>query len=339
MSTIRRRDGIGGKMYVPRDRYSLTMSFCVVPRSSARRHPLLLGIGDVQREQPRRGGVDRHRGVHLAGRDLVEQRAHVAEVGHRHADLADLATRHRRVRVVAGLRGQVERDRQAGLALAEVRPVELVGGGGAWSGPSRSASTRAAHASCVQCGGFSTKSSSLQALDRSEEKNVHAVDRYEPVRPILPPPWDGRRWSRGFPSGGNPVGRMADSAGDGLGAGGGGPPALTSFSESGRSVGPPTGLAPTASVEHREVLRPGDVDGAERRQMGVVHCTSSSSASRSRSQSSSAISATFDASVSTWNIDSPAKSRSIPTPYSPPTSCSFRHTSMEWAQPRSYSAV
>src|SRR6266508_1956667 len=34
MSTINRRDGSGGKMYVPRDRYSLTMSFCVVPRSS-----------------------------------------------------------------------------------------------------------------------------------------------------------------------------------------------------------------------------------------------------------------------------------------------------------------
>jgi len=35
MSTISRRDGAGGKMYVPRDRYSLTMSFCVVPRSAS----------------------------------------------------------------------------------------------------------------------------------------------------------------------------------------------------------------------------------------------------------------------------------------------------------------
>ena len=34
MSTISRRDGSGGKMYVPRDRYSFTMSFWVVPRSS-----------------------------------------------------------------------------------------------------------------------------------------------------------------------------------------------------------------------------------------------------------------------------------------------------------------
>ena len=83
MSTIRRRDGSGGKMYVPRDRYSLTMSFCVVPRSVARSAALLLGVGDVQRQQPRRRGVDRHRRVHLAGRDAVEQRAHVAEVGDR----------------------------------------------------------------------------------------------------------------------------------------------------------------------------------------------------------------------------------------------------------------
>ena len=36
-------------MYVPRDRYSLTMSFCVVPRSSLGGDALLLGVGDVQR--------------------------------------------------------------------------------------------------------------------------------------------------------------------------------------------------------------------------------------------------------------------------------------------------
>jgi len=35
MSTMSRRLASGGKMYVPRDRYSFTMSFWVVPRSSA----------------------------------------------------------------------------------------------------------------------------------------------------------------------------------------------------------------------------------------------------------------------------------------------------------------
>ena len=113
-------------MYVPRDRYSLTMSFCVVPRSARRRRALLLGVGDVQRQQPRRRGVDRHRRVHLARRDAVEQRAHVAEVDDRHADLADLADGHRRVGVVAGLRRQVEGDRQPGLALRQVGAVQLV---------------------------------------------------------------------------------------------------------------------------------------------------------------------------------------------------------------------
>ena len=33
MSLIRRIDGSGGNTYVPRDRYSFTMSFCVVPES------------------------------------------------------------------------------------------------------------------------------------------------------------------------------------------------------------------------------------------------------------------------------------------------------------------
>lgn len=33
-SVISRRLGAGGKMYVPRERYSLMMSFCVVPVSS-----------------------------------------------------------------------------------------------------------------------------------------------------------------------------------------------------------------------------------------------------------------------------------------------------------------
>ncbi len=55
------------------------------------RRALLVGDSDIERHQPRRGGVDGHRGVHGAERDLVEQRAHVAEMIDRHADLADLA--------------------------------------------------------------------------------------------------------------------------------------------------------------------------------------------------------------------------------------------------------
>ena len=39
VSVVSRSDGPGGKTYVPRDRYSLTMSFWVVPRSSLEATP------------------------------------------------------------------------------------------------------------------------------------------------------------------------------------------------------------------------------------------------------------------------------------------------------------
>ena len=51
----------------------------------------------------------------------------MSEVRDGHADLANLATRHLVVRVITRLGGQVERDRQAGLALGQVGAVELVG--------------------------------------------------------------------------------------------------------------------------------------------------------------------------------------------------------------------
>ena len=73
-----------------------------------------------------RGRVDRHRRVHLVERDALEERPHLAEVRDRHADLADLAAGQRVVGVVAGLGRQVERDRQAGLALGQVAAVQLV---------------------------------------------------------------------------------------------------------------------------------------------------------------------------------------------------------------------
>ena len=95
-----------------------------------RRDRLLLGRHLVEREQPHRGGVDGHRGVHLRQRDLVEQRPQVADVRDRHPDLADLTAGEGVVGVVAGLGGEVERDREPGLSLGEVAPVELVAGGG-----------------------------------------------------------------------------------------------------------------------------------------------------------------------------------------------------------------
>ncbi len=55
---------------------------------------------------------------------------HVALVGNRDADLADLAAGEDAVGVVAGLGGEVEGDREARLALGQVAPVELVGAAG-----------------------------------------------------------------------------------------------------------------------------------------------------------------------------------------------------------------
>jgi hypothetical protein len=74
------------------------------------RRALVVGHGDIERHQPGRGGVDRHRRVHLGERNAIEQRPHVAEMRDGHADLADLAAGQLVVAVVAGLGRQVEGD-------------------------------------------------------------------------------------------------------------------------------------------------------------------------------------------------------------------------------------
>ena len=59
--------------------------------------------------------------------EVLEQDFGLAQVRQRHADLADLRPRHGMRRVEAALRGQVQRDRQAGLALLQQELVALVG--------------------------------------------------------------------------------------------------------------------------------------------------------------------------------------------------------------------
>ena len=87
---------------------------------------LPLGHRHVEREQDRCRGVDRHRRRHLLERNAVEQRLHVAQRADRDAYLADFALRQRVVRVVADLGRQVERYRQAGLALPQQILIALV---------------------------------------------------------------------------------------------------------------------------------------------------------------------------------------------------------------------
>ena len=83
------------------------------------RDALALGDELVEEEEQCGRRVDRHRGRDLVERDSVEQRLHVAERVDRDARAADLALCERVVGVVAELRREVERDREAGLPALE----------------------------------------------------------------------------------------------------------------------------------------------------------------------------------------------------------------------------
>ena len=104
----------------------------MVPDELLRRHALLLGRHDVERQHRQHRAVHGHRHDHLVERDAVEQRAHVVDRIDRHAGHADVAGHARMVAVVAAVGGEVEGDRQALLPGREVAPVEGVGvlGGG-----------------------------------------------------------------------------------------------------------------------------------------------------------------------------------------------------------------
>ena len=80
-----------------------------------------LPLGDelVEEQQERRRSVDRHRGRHLGERDPLEEHLHVGDRVDRDTRPADLALGERVVRVVAELRRQVERDREARLPALE----------------------------------------------------------------------------------------------------------------------------------------------------------------------------------------------------------------------------
>src|SRR6266851_903105 len=73
----------------------------------------------VHGEQDGRGGVDGHGGGNALQRDPLEQLLHVGERPDRDADLADFAFRLGIVGVEPELGGEIERQREAGLALLE----------------------------------------------------------------------------------------------------------------------------------------------------------------------------------------------------------------------------
>ena len=113
-------------MYVPAG--DVLLEDVVLGRAAhlAPRHALALGGRDVQREQDGRRRVDGHRRAHGPERDPGEQGLHVGQRADRHADPAHLPGRLGRVAVVAHLGRQVERDREAGLALLEQVAEALV---------------------------------------------------------------------------------------------------------------------------------------------------------------------------------------------------------------------
>ena len=96
--------------------YSLRTSFWIVPDSRGGLDALLLGDQLVEEHEQRRRRVDRHRGRHGVERDVAQQRAHVGDRVDGDARAADLAAGERVVGVEPELRGQVEGDREPGLA-------------------------------------------------------------------------------------------------------------------------------------------------------------------------------------------------------------------------------
>ncbi len=89
--------------------------------------PPALGHRQVEGEQDGGGRVDRHRGRDPVEGQVLEELGHVVDARDRHADPADLAARLGGVRVVAHLRRQVERHRQARLPRREEVAEPLVG--------------------------------------------------------------------------------------------------------------------------------------------------------------------------------------------------------------------
>ncbi len=114
---------------MPRARYSLMMSFCVVPVSDERGAPCSSRDRDIEREQPCRRRVYRHRRVHLVERDSSNsaRMSPICVTGT--PTLADFALGQRIVAVVIRS-GSADRRRWRGprLPLRQIGAIERVRG-------------------------------------------------------------------------------------------------------------------------------------------------------------------------------------------------------------------
>ena len=91
------------------------------------RDALSLGRGDIEAEEDDGRTVDRHRDRDLVQRNADEKTFHIVERRDRDATDPHFSQRTRVVGVVAHERGEVEGDRQAGLAVRQQVLVALVG--------------------------------------------------------------------------------------------------------------------------------------------------------------------------------------------------------------------
>ncbi len=90
------------------------------------RDALFLGGDDEAGEHRQHRAVHGHRHAHLVERDAVEQDLHVLDGVDRDAGLADIADDARMVAVIAAMRRQIERHRQAHLPALQALAVKLV---------------------------------------------------------------------------------------------------------------------------------------------------------------------------------------------------------------------
>ena len=87
---------------------------------------LLPGHGDIQGQKNRRRGIDGHGSGYSRQRNLFKKRLHVLERADGHAHFAHFAPRPGMVGIKTHLRGQIEGDGQARLALRQEVAVARV---------------------------------------------------------------------------------------------------------------------------------------------------------------------------------------------------------------------
>ena len=119
LEDVRHESHRGGRRIDPGAASHVFLEDVVLDRAGqlVARDSLPFGGDDIQRDERRGRGIDRHRSRDLSERNLIEQHLHVGQACDRDADSADLPRRLRCIRIEAHLRRQVERDGQAGLAL------------------------------------------------------------------------------------------------------------------------------------------------------------------------------------------------------------------------------